>query len=64
MKELRTNIYRTISWLLPRELVYFCLIRAWVVAATELYPSIDVGEIRAVKMIGAWDKHYCDEGSD
>ena len=49
------GFYQTIAWLLPKKLVYYCLIRAWANATTNKDGNYST-KITADEVIGRWDK--------
>lgn len=50
------GFYQIIAWLLPKKLVYYCLIRGWVNATTNKYSDTYSMEITTDEMIKRWDK--------
>lgn len=49
------RVYRAIVKLVPRSLVYRCLIRAWAFATAGKYEGVDHTKITMAEVIGHWE---------
>lgn len=56
MKKDSRGFYQTIAWLLPKKLIYFCLIRGWANATTGKYEDTDATKITVAMMVKRWDE--------
>jgi len=54
MNKDRQNWKQRLAYLLPNEVVYYVLIRAWAYATTGKYSNEIVGEVTADEMIRRW----------
>ena len=49
------GILRWFSWRLPRQLVYFCLIRAWAYATSGEFGITDVPRVSMSRVVKRWE---------
>ena len=51
------KLYRELAWALPKGLVKWCAIRVISLASVGEYSNIEMGELRCVDAISAWDNY-------
>ena len=56
MKKDSIGLYQRIAWLLPKELIYYCIIRALGHATTGKYSSTEISKITVAETMTRWDK--------
>ena len=52
----KDGLCRGLAWLLPRRVVYFCVIRAWAFATCGEYGTTVATEVTADEVVQRWDK--------
>lgn len=56
MNNLFENFHFKFVWFLPKKLVYFCLIRAWVYGTTGIHSNTDANLVTMNEIARRWAK--------
>lgn len=56
MKKDTKGFYQRLAWVLPKELVYHCMIRGWANATTGKWRGVDATRVTVDDALRRWDE--------